>query len=966
MKISNKNVLYNQELSKEEKSFKAKIFHYFYCIIIDQNYNSIITLFILHILETIQFISYAFSDPHIQTWKISIKSMNIISISTGLFRISPLKIFVDNKIYIIIFFILIIFILFFTILALIQILYIKFNSKIYNRLLKVTHVLISPLTIFIYIPITEILLSPLILIISKRNDQPLGSINILISVLGIILSLVFLINLIFLNFFYFYPFQIIKVTVKLNSSNDIFLLLIKFVFILRLIFIKNEYISILILLLLFLFLELKEIKDPVYNINKLEILLNIRNSVIIWTYLMLLVAKLCKETEINGLIYLLVIGYPIVIFCSIIIFKEYETEFNYHNSSFNNITSCINKTRFLINLTNSFIDDSNRHNLKFNEYINKKNDILLKGLINLHVQTCIRDDCPLTKFINNEGNYNVQKQCLLNYMSIFFNNAMKKFPYNKLLKLYYIQFNFYKKYNLNSVRMNLEDIKKMRSNIQEEFIVYCLENEISKIKIKDVKEGNEKEQETLIIEQNYKKLKNLISNCTKLYVEFWGIFATNITNNLNTTKLYKLGEKLNIYLKEINNLWEKKLKYKKIDPENENIAQLYSRFLREILWAKNQSEEIQKKINEEHQVQGFKKLYEENIHIENYESILENQDYIIFVNSNDRGKCTISQYSNSLIYFIGYQKQEIINKSLEILMPSIFIDGHSKKVEEFIKTMHYQKNIDKDSFRGGEKKRTFILIKNKMGYLTPFNVKFTIYDDNDFSNSFLIKAKLELNDIKSMYAYYVLTNPDFTVESISSSAIHLGLTMDLLKKYVIKLGVLIRTHKDNILNLYEKYKYFKEEPRKIIWVYPDIIYPKNDISKNKDIQIQDLIKDSEKKKIYLQISEMRYSENELIGFVFKFIEIEKNKKNKNQIISQELIPSNKNEILFDLLRLHYIRTITVDKKSGFRNLREKIDDNNDSKDFISIKSLSKKKKKKKLIKQLLKKIHQTKKEYKCF
>ena len=847
MKISNKNVLYNQEISIEEKSLKSKIFHYFYYILIDQNHNSIITLFILHILETLQFISYAFSDPHIQTWKNSIKSMNIISIITGLFRILPLKIFINNNIFIIIFFILIFFILIFTILVIIQILYHeKYNLKIYIRLLKIIHVLISPLTIFIYIPITEILLSPVLLIVNQRNDQSLGSINILISILGIIFSLIFLINLIFLNFFYFYPFQIIKKTVKLNSSNDIILLLMKFIFILRLIFIKNEYISILIILLLFLFFELKQINNPVYNINNLEILLNIRNTVIIWTYFMLLVAKLCKETKINGLIYLLVIGYPIIIFCSIIIFKEYETEFNSHNSSFNNISSCINKTRFLINLINSFIDDSNRNNLKFNENLNKKNDILLKGLINLHSQTCLKDDCPLTKFINNEGNYNVQKQCLLNYMSIFFNNAMKKFPYNKLLKLYYIFFNFYKKYNLNSVRMNLEEIKKMKSNIKEEFIVYCLENEISKIKIKNVKEGNEKEQETLILEQNYKRLKDLISNCTKLYVEFWGIFATNITNNLNISKLYKIGEKLNIYLKEINNLWEKNLKNKKIEPENENIAQLYSRFLREILWAKNQSEEVQKKINEEHQVQGFKKLNEDNFQLDNYESILENQDYIIFVNSNDRGKCTISQYSNSLIYLIGYQKQEIINKSLEILMPSIFIDGHSKKVEEFIKTMHYQKNLN--SFRGGEKKRTFILFKNKMGYLTPFNAKFTIFDDNDFSNSFLIKAQLESNDIKSMYAYYVLTNPDFNVESISSSAIHLGLTMDLLKKYVIKLGVLIRTHKDNILNLYEKYKYFKEEPRKIIWVYPDIIYPKNDISKNKNIHIQDLIKSSKKKK----------------------------------------------------------------------------------------------------------------------
>ena len=650
----------------------------------------------------------------------------------------------------------------------------------------------------------------------------------------------------------------------------------------------------------------------------------------------------------------MVICYPIIIFCSIISFKEFETEFDYTNSSFNNISTCLGKTRFLIRLINSYLDE-NKNGGKYNESVNMKNDILLKGLVKLHTETCIKEDCPLTKFIKNDGNYNVQKQCLLNYMSAFFNNAMKKFPYNKLLKLYYIQFNFYKKYNLNSVRANLEEIKKMKSDLKEEFILYCLENEISKAKIKDVKEGNEKEQETLIIEQNYRKLKDYISNCTKLYVEFWGIFSTNITNNLNTEKLYKLGEKLNMYLKEISSLWEKHLKNKKIEAENEYIAQLYSRFLREILWAKNKSEEIQKKINEEHQIQGFKKLVEENPQFDNFGNILENQDYVIFVNSNDKGKCTISQLSNSLIYLIGYQKQEIINKPLEILMPSIFIEGHSKKVEDFIKTMHYQKVLDNDSFRGIEKKGSFILVKNKMGYLIPFNAKYTIYDDNDFSNSFLIKAQLDFCDIKSMYAYYILTNPDFSVESISSSAIHLGVTMDLLKKYVIKLNILIRTHKDTVLNLFERYKNFKDEPKKVIWVYPDIIYPKNDISKNKDISMQDLIKNSEKKKFYLQIIEMKYGERELIGYVFKFIEIEKNKKNKNEFNSKDFLPSLKNQVIFDLLNLHYIRAVIVDKKTGLRNLRGKNDD--DGEELISINTLTKKRKtKKKANKSILEEI----------
>ena len=103
-----------------------------------------------------------------------------------------------------------------------------------------------------------------------------------------------------------------------------------------------------------------------------------------------------------------------------------------------------------------------------------------------------------------------------------------------------------------------------------------------------------------VLGHKYQRLKFLIENSTKLYVEFWGIFATNVTNNLNTIKLYNLGEKLNIYLNEINDLWENQLKGKKIELENQSVAQLYSRFLKEILWNKKRSEEIQKKLNDEH------------------------------------------------------------------------------------------------------------------------------------------------------------------------------------------------------------------------------------------------------------------------------------------------------------------------------------------------------------------------------
>ena len=82
---------------------------------------------------------------------------------------------------------------------------------------------------------------------------------------------------------------------------------------------------------------------------------------------------------------------------------------------------------------------------------------------------------------------------------------------------------------------------------------------------------------------------------------------------------------------------------------------------------------------------------------------------------------------------------------------------------------------------------------------------------------------------------------------------------------------------------------------------------------------------------------MKYKQDEIIGFVFKFIEIQEKNKKKNEIIFQELIPMNQREIIFDLLNLNYIRTILVQKKTGLRNLR----DNRIGKEMTDMKTRSK-------------------------
>ena len=926
--------IYNQDILLENKSFSNKIYNYFYAMLKDQKEISFLEMYILYILETIQLISYGLSEPHSDTWKEKSSSLKTVSDIISISRITTLMKYVKFDIYLIIFFILVVIIFSFCIFLTVNILFFK-ESKFFLTSLNIIRNLIYPLSIFLYIPITELVLLPLKCNSENKVDimqeavQCWDTMNYLYSIIGIISSILFFLCILFLLYFFFYPFNYRDSSIRIQSSNDAIFLVIKYIFSLRYMIVKNEYLSISILLIFTLYAMIKEFYENTFNSIRLEIFINLKYFLAFWTYIILLFSKFFEDTKINGLIYIYSFGIPFVIICCILLVNKNRSSFDYDITIYNNLNECLEKTRILIKLITSFIECSK--NIRFGaESENQKEDILLKGIIKIHTLKCIKEECPLTKFIRNPGNYNIQKQCLLNYMTIYFNSGIKKFPYSSELMLYYIQFNFSNRSNLNAVRSNISLLQNNPNTNKVKFIIYILSKDIHNMKSKNVNgESSNYEQEHEILNQKYRRLKYLIENSTKLYGEFWGIFATNVTNNLNTFKLYNLGQKLNIYLKEINILWDNELKSKKVDTENEVIIQLYSRFLKEILWNKKKSEEISKKLNNDnHHNRDTKKLKnKENIEGTNIENELENPNYIIYATSNEKGECTIAQCSNSIANLFGYMKSEIIGKKIEILMPEIFKGGHANMLSDKIKQIHLKHKSDRNSYRENDKKNTFIIGKSKMGYLIPLNAKIYLSEDTDFSNSFIIKSYMELRDTKSVYAYYILTKNDFSVCGISSSAINLGLTMDIVNKYIIDIGILIRDKNLENIDFIGKMNEYEEELKEVIWIYPFLIYPKDKIyNEIKDEDIPDLIISSHKKKVFMQISVMKFGDSNIIGYVFKIVDSISKKRNTN-IQSQSFIPNSNKEILFDLLNLNYIRTEIVSKKVGNRNLREKEETN---------------------------------------
>ena len=927
-----KNTLYISDINSNERTLNNKIFHYFYSQLKENKQLKTWLLSILIIIEAFQFISYAFSSIHYQCWKLEIKNIKLISNILSCTRLSPLLKIMNYKMYsfVLYFLVIILFVIF--LIITIQVLFSNTSSKFHKYFSAFIWILIDIITIFLYIPLTEIILMPFNCIngkvLGKENfDTCWKGIHYLKLILGIIGTiLLFVFNTFMINFSFF-PFPKYMSTIRANSDYDIINIIMKFFIILQNLFITNEYISLSILLFSSFIMFYRCYNEPTYNNNYLEIVLYIKNLLIIWTYFILLISKIFKNFNINGIIYLLVVGYPFIVYLSILIYSEKNMYFTYLCGNSYDLKDLLNRTKLNIKFINSFIE-INKNNRNENE--KQRNNIILKGNIKVHNITCINKDCPLKKFLNNEGNFNLQRQCLLNYMNIYFRTGLKIYPKNTSLLILFIYFNYSKRFNLNSVKTNLFQLKKLKCTLKESFILYFIEQNIKDMKNdKDFEINNESDnnisQVEIIKEQKYQNLKFLIENSIKLFGEFWDLFSTNITNNLNTKKLYFLGAKLNKYLNEINNLWENELKNNKIDIEYQDIIQLYSKFLTEILWDKKKSLEVNQKLNEENInfQENYNKLKEEKSNrISKIEEILDNQDYIIFADSDEKGNCKIIQCSASISHFLGYQRYDIIGRPIDIIIPNILIEEHCKFFEECIKILHNEQNSQKDlSFIGNDSNENLKLFisKSRMGYVFPLFTSFKIVDNNDYSDSFLIKLKMENKESKSEYGYYILTKPDFSIENISSSAINLGLSLDLLKKYVVKIDILIRTVNNSALNIYDNYNEYEDESKPALWVFPDIIYPKDNSLQNKNDDIEELIKISKVKKFNMQIKAIKFNPYEISGFFFKFNEL--SFKRKKIINYDNYIPKiNKNLIMFDMTKLKYFRSIIVNQKSGLRNL----------------------------------------------
>ena len=188
-----------------------------------------------------------------------------------------------------------------------------------------------------------------------------------------------------------------------------------------------------------------------------------------------------------------------IIVFSVIYYKKKSQNLALSTSNFTDAYDIVQKVRYLKVLIDSFLAN-NKNSKSGKSDGTKKNEILLKGYIMIHEQTCTDEDCPLKKFMENPGQYMVQKNTLLHYMSIVFNEAVKKFPTSKLITMTYVQYNYEKKYNLNTARVQLQKLEKCQNTLSEDFVIFTIKQTITSINNNKLNRSMSNEDDSMKIE----------------------------------------------------------------------------------------------------------------------------------------------------------------------------------------------------------------------------------------------------------------------------------------------------------------------------------------------------------------------------------------------------------------------------------------------------------------------------------
>ena len=422
-------------------SLKLKVFNFYFSVLRKKSFGMTV-LIIFIIFEAIEMISYAFNKLFKNLWKLDSYTFDLIELITGATRITALMKYLTFNGYLIIFAFISIFIFVNFLLLLMALSFGNGKPRLYNFCIIIQSYVTSNVFFFFMVPTMELLLSVnkcengKIEIITRNDVYCFKGTHFILAFISVVISIIQLILIILNSFFNFNPFGSNQATTIIDPSNNILLVMFKFILVLLYVLLNSEWIQIVVMLLGSFIVFKSTLSNPTYNSDILQCMLVIKSCIVFYTYLILMLGQLLASTGFTGLIYFLPIGYILLSFMSIFLYKYSQKNFVEAKTNFKNEDEFLNRINYFKLIVDDFIEQ-NRTRIKNNDYnIYKRNEIVIRGQISLHEENCLDEECPLKKFLENQGNFSVQRTSLMQYANILYVQAIIYNFFHKEMPVY--------------------------------------------------------------------------------------------------------------------------------------------------------------------------------------------------------------------------------------------------------------------------------------------------------------------------------------------------------------------------------------------------------------------------------------------------------------------------------------------------------------------------------------------------
>lgn len=527
--------------------------------------------------------------------------------------------------------------------------------------------------------------------------------HIFIAVISIIFILVTQSAII--STFYEYSSLFNNKLAKKNSNPDYLLFISKTVLVIIFTFMSDKSNSIVLIIVQFLlslacFVSIYENK-PYYNR-----VINVFNTIIIslwfWTNLVLFGTNLFQLNQYSGSIYIWICGIPLIIFA--LIFNSVSQEFKMIQSvcSLLDLESPVIVEKHISFLLGLLVDYSTK----------RENEVIIKGFVRNHEDTCVHADCPLKlakRSLESNNEYSIFNNLINSQMVLFISRiylfSLHKFPNSVLLRISYALFLYQNQKLKVKAKQELEQAEKSSPGFNEQFIIF----RFKKLIIEDL-DMNQNQSEVLDIassiayESHFRQCQLDILNVAKLFLEFWTTLASQ-NSTPDITRLNELSLKVNETIKNVHSHWKRMHHYK---PNNPKALKIYASFHSDLLNNKEKAKEILALSKET----ADKKIAGSDSY--NLDEDYSNGQCVLICSAEAENYGVIVKASSNACKIFGYLPDDLINGRP---LDDLFADCYSSGVSNFIHDLTLNWGDDKS------KQEYIFYIKTKQHRTSPAYIK---------------------------------------------------------------------------------------------------------------------------------------------------------------------------------------------------------------------------------------------------